>query len=146
MLPPVPATVMIEQSWTLPQARHLIDFQAKRVRQHLVKKLENPLIQGELREMLDYSRKEWREEVLSTKNRLFRFLDSKTLCRFMGIAERTLNLQEIMDQGKILLVNLRRSDRLSPENARVFGSLLINEFFEAAFRRKKDAQGRDPKP
>lgn len=139
-------TVMIEQGWTLPHARHLVDFEGKRVREGLVEKLINPLIQQELREMQGLSRKEWRDEVLSTKNRLFRFLDSKTLCRFMGVAERSLNLQEIMDQGKILLVNLRRSDRLSAENARVFGSLLINEFFEAAFRRKKDARGRDPKP
>src|SRR5205823_8481437 len=30
--------------------------------------------------------------------------------------------------------------------ARVFGALLVNEFFEAALRRQKDARGNDPNP
>jgi hypothetical protein len=64
----------------------------------------------------------------------------------MGVPGRSINLQEIMDAGKVLLVNLAPSDHLSDENARVFGALLVNEFFEHARRRKKDALGRDPKP
>lgn len=139
-------TVMIEQNLTLPQAKYLIDFEQKQIRTHLVERLSSPLIQQEWKELLQLKRKEWRDEILSTKNRLYRFLNSETLCRFMGIPGRSLNLQEIMDEGKILLVNLRRSDYLSAENARVFGALLLNEFFEAAFRRQKDAYGSDPKP
>src|SRR5206468_4621533 len=80
------------------------------------------------------------------KNRLFRLLTSETLSRVMGLPGRTLNLNEIIDEGKILLVNLATSDTFSSENARVFGALLVNEFFEAAKRRKKDAFGNAPKP
>ena len=51
-----------------------------------------------------------------------------------------------MDEGKVLLVNLAPSDHLSHENARVFGALLVNEFFEHALRRQRDSRGNDPKP
>src|SRR5207244_617112 len=104
------------------------------------------LIQKEWREIQNLRPADWRAEILSTKNRLFRLLTPPTLARFMGVPERTLNLKEIMDEGKILLVNLATSDDLSEENARVFGALLVNEFFEHARRRKPDPSGRDPKP
>ncbi|MGH7868776.1 MAG: TraM recognition domain-containing protein, partial [Candidatus Dormibacteraceae bacterium] len=90
--------------------------------------------------------KEWRDEILSAKNRLFRFLTSPALTRFMGLPGRTLDLKAVMDEGKVLLVNLAPSDDLSEENARVFGALLVNEFFECARRRQKDSRGRDPQP
>jgi type IV secretory system conjugative DNA transfer VirD4/TraG family protein len=64
----------------------------------------------------------------------------------MGLPERSIDLQQIMDEGKILLVNLATSDQLSHENARVFGALLINEFFECAKRREKLPNGNDPVP
>jgi hypothetical protein len=139
-------TVMIEQNLGLPQVEHLIDFNAQTIRGHLIEGLQTPLIQKEWRELQNLRAKEWREETLSAKNRLFKFLTSPTLARFMGIPGRTLDLFEVMDQGKILLVNLAPSDYLSHENARVFGALLVNQFFETALHRKKDARGRDPKP
>ncbi len=139
-------TSMLEQGLGLPQVQHLIDFNARDVRSHIVDQIESPLIQKEWREIQQLRAVDWRAETLSTKNRLFRLLTSPTLARFMGVPERTLNLREIMDQGKILLVNLAPSDHLSHENARVFGALLANEFFEAALRRQKDVLGNDPKP
>lgn len=138
-------TVMIAQSVSLPQVQHLIDFNAQEIREHLIEKLDSPLIQKEWRELQTLKAKEWRDEILSAKNRLFRFLTSPALCRFMGVPDHTLNLREIMDTGKVLLVNLNPSDHLSAENGRVFGALLVNEFFEAARRREKDGRGHDPK-
>ncbi|HKR10937.1 MAG TPA: type IV secretory system conjugative DNA transfer family protein [Pyrinomonadaceae bacterium] len=139
-------TVMLEMNLGLPQVAHLIDFNAHEIRSHLIEQLESSLVQREWRELQALKAKEWRDETLSAKNRLFKFLTSPTLGRFMGVQGRTLNLQDIMDQGKVLLVNLAPSDHLSHENARVFGSLLVNEFFECALRRKKDRLGSDPHP
>jgi hypothetical protein len=139
-------TVMIEQNLGLPQVEHLIDFKAQTIRDHLVEALRTPLIQKEWRELQELRAKEWRDETLSAKNRLFRFLTSPTLARFMGIPGRSLDLFEIMEQGKVLLVNLAPSDYLSQENARVFGALVVNQFFETALRRKKDPARREPKP
>lgn len=139
-------TLMLEQELGLPQVRHLIDFNAQAIRSHLVERLKSPLIQAEWREIQKLRAADWRGEILSTKNKLFRLLTSPTLARFMGVPERTLNLKEIMDQGKILLVNLAPSDHLSHENARVFGALLVNDFFENALRRQKGESSTDPRP
>ena len=139
-------TVMLDRNLGLPQMQHLIDFNAHQIRNHLISKLQTPLIQKEWRELQTLRPKEWRDEILSAKNRLFRFLTSPALIRCMGLPERTLDLGAIMDEGKVLLVNLAVSDQLSDEDARVFGALLVNEFFECARRRQKDARGRDPKP
>lgn len=140
-------TVMLEQNLGLGQVRHLIDFNAREIRGHLIEKLQTPLIQDEWRELQSMRRAaDWRAEVLSAKNKLFAFLTSKSFLRFMGVPGRTLDIGQIMEEGKVLLVNLASSDRFSAQNARVFGALLINEFFEAAQRREKDEYGRDPKP
>ena len=139
-------TVLIEQGLTLPQASPLIDFEEKRLRTLLVDRTASALVQQEWEELMKLTRREWREEVLSAKNRLFRLINSTTLSRFMGMPAAGLDLQAIMDEGKVLLINLRRSDHLSEENARVFGAFVVHEFFEAAFRREQDAFGRDPKP
>jgi hypothetical protein len=139
-------TVMLEHDLGLPQAAHLIDFNAGEVRGHLIEELQTPLVQREWRELQSLKAKDWRDETLSAKNRLFRLLTSNALSRFMGLPSRSIDLQEAMNQGKIILVNLAPSDQLSHENARVFGSLLINEFFECALRREKQPDGTDPKP
>jgi uncharacterized membrane protein YgcG len=139
-------TIMIEQNLGLGEVNHLISYQAREVRAHLVERLQSPLIQKEWEELQKLSRREWQEEVLSAKNRLFRLLTSGTLSRFMGLPGRSLDLGSIIEKDKVLLVNLAASDSLSSENGRVFGALLVNEFFEAAKRRTKDRFGRDPKP
>ena len=139
-------TVMLENNLGLPEIQHLIDFNAREVRGTMIDRLDCELIQHEWRELQALKPKEWRDETLSAKNRLFKFLTSKAMCRVMGIPGRTINLREVMDQGKVLLVNLAQSDYLSHENARAFGALLVNEFFECALRRQRDERGRPPIP
>jgi hypothetical protein len=135
-------TVMIDQNLGLADLEHLIDFNAHEIRGHLIERLQNPLIQKELQELQKLKARDWREETLSAKNRLFRLLTSPALRRVMGLPDRAMDLKAAMDDGKILLVNLAPSDRLSDEHARVFGALLINEFYETALRR----DDRNPTP
>lgn len=141
-------TVMMEQGGLgLPQIEHLLNFNAREVRGFLIQRLKNPLIKNEWQEIHQMKSREWREEILSAKNRLYKLLNTDALRRFMGLADFSINLREIMDQGKVLLVNLKQSkEYLSHEGARTFGALLVNEFFEAALERKKDSRGRNPKP
>jgi hypothetical protein len=139
-------TVMLELNLGLPQVKHLIDFDAQEIRKTLIDRLPSSLIQQEWGELNSLRAADWRKETLSAKNRLFKFLTSDTLARFMGVPGRSLNLTRIMDEGKVLLVNVAPSDHLSHENARVFGALLINEFFESALRRKSTRANVDPDP
>ena len=136
--------VMLEHNLGLPQVRHLIDFNGHEIRAPLIEQLSTPLIQAEWQELQAMKPREWREETLSARNRLFKLLTSPTLDRVMGLAGHSINLSEIIEEGSFLLVNLAPSDYLSHENAAVFGALLVNEFFECAMRR--DTKHGDPQP
>jgi TraM recognition site of TraD and TraG len=139
-------TVMIEQNLGLPQAQHLIDFNAKDIRGFLIERLQSPLIKNEWNELHQLKARDWRDEILSAKNRLFKLLTSSAMNRFMGLPDISIDLRQAMDQGKVILVNLKQSKHLSHEGARTFGALLVSEFFEAAIERGTGDAGRDPKP
>ena len=140
--------VMLDQQVSLPEVRHLLNFEAREIRDHLVDKLRNPFIQDEWKELQTLKRaSDWRGEMLSTRNRLFPFLASETIARFMGLADRSLNLSEIMEQSKILLVNLKEAgDRFSDDNRRLFGTLLLSKLFDAAKRRPIPPGQSSPRP
>jgi hypothetical protein len=78
-------TVMMEQGVGLPQAEHLLNFSAKDVRSFLIDRLQTPLIRREWLELHELKPKDWRDEMLSAKNRLFKLLSSSSLKRFMGL-------------------------------------------------------------
>ena len=128
-------TMLIEQSLSFQQAEHLIDFNARQIREQLIQNVSSPLIRKEWQELQQLNPRDWRAEVLSAKNRLFRLLTSTALSRFFNPSGNAIDVADIVDKGKVLLVNLAASDHLSSENARVFGALLVNEFFEVAKRR-----------
>ncbi|MBZ5625375.1 MAG: type IV secretion system DNA-binding domain-containing protein, partial [Acidobacteriia bacterium] len=138
-------TVMMEQDLGLPQAEHLLNFGAKNIRSFLIERVESALIRREWLELQELRPKDWRDEILSAKNRMFKLLTSVALKRFMGLPNFSISLSEVMDQGKVLLVNLKQSEHLSYEAARTFGALLVNGFFESAIQRRSQP-GRDPRP
>ncbi|MDA2933796.1 type IV secretion system DNA-binding domain-containing protein [Acidobacteria bacterium AH-259-D05] len=140
-------SVIIDRQLPLPQVRHLINFNAREIRAHLIESLQHPVIQEEWRELQGLKKtREWRDEVLSTKNRLFPFLTSPIIARFMGIPDRTLDLAEVMEEGKILLVNLKRTKNFSQENQELFGTLLLSELFNVAQERKIPPGRSAPRP
>ncbi len=137
-------TILLELNLSFHQAQHLINFQSGEIREQLIGKLSSALIRQEWEELVALRPKDWRAEMLSAKNRLFRLLTSETLARFLNSASGGVDLAEIIEKGKVLLVNLAPSKNLSDENGRVFAALLVNEFFEVA--RRRPISGRALKP
>ena len=137
-------TTLLEVNLSFHQAQHLINFQSGEIRKQLIGKLSSALIRQEWEELVALRPKDWRAEMLSAKNRLFRLLTSETLARFLNAASGGIDLAEIIERGKVLLVNLAPSKNLSDENGRVFGALLVNEFFEVA--RRRSISGKTLKP
>jgi len=140
-------TFAVEQRETLPNAAQLLQFDRPELREYAVKVISDSYIKQQWQQLAQVKTfKDWREFVLSTENRLSRFLASKTIKRFMGMTSSNVDLLEAMDQGKIVLVNLGSSGFLDRESARVFASLLLNEFFETAMLRATNApKGQKPK-
>lgn len=140
-------TFAVEQRETLPNAAHLLQFDRPELREYAIDVLTDPYVRQQWHQLSQIKTfRDWKEFVLSTENRLSRFLASKTIKRFMGMTTGNLNLIEAMDQGKIVLINLGSSGFLDRESARVFASLMLNEFFESAMLRANEApQGKKPK-
>lgn len=129
-------TFAVEQGETLPNAAQLLQFDKPALRRYAVDVITDSYIKQQWQQLAQIKTfRDWREFVLSTENRLSRFLASKTIKRFMGMTSSNVDLMEAMDQGKIVLVNLGSSGFLDRESARVFASLLLNEFFETAMLR-----------
>ncbi len=136
-----------ERRESIVAAEYLIDFYEPEVREYLTSNLSQRMLRSEWQGISKLrTPRQFSEEMLSTRNRLLRFLCSEQICRFMGLRENNINLREIMNEGKILLVNLAPSGELSPENAKVFGTLLVNEIFQEAKKRERGKFGESPKP
>ena len=134
-------TMLVEQDLPFQHAQYLIDFGSHKIREGLIAGVSSPLIRREWQELQQLRAKDWRGETLSVKNRLFRLLTSQTLARFLSSSTEALDIPKIIEDGKILLVNLGSSDEFSGENARIFGALLVNEIFEVARRRTAEPGG-----
>ncbi|MDQ3819436.1 MAG: hypothetical protein M3362_17405, partial [Acidobacteriota bacterium] len=131
-------TFAVEHRETLPNAVHLLDYERAELREYALKVVQDPEGRRQLRRLSETKTlRDWKELVLSTDNRLGRFLGSTTVRRFMGLREGNLDLLEAMNQGAIVLVNLGSSGYLDRESARVFASLLLNEFFETTMQRAR---------
>ena len=78
-----------------------------------------------------------RDEYLApVRRRLAPFRRSPNIRRIVSQSERALDLAEEMDKGSIILINLKHGEQLSYEMSRLIGTLLINEYYTACFRRK----------
>jgi type IV secretion system coupling TraD/TrwB family protein len=140
-------TFAVQQRETLPNTALLLDEEREQLRDYAIEIIGDTYIKSQWRKLDRMNTRDRDQTVLSTENRLSRFLSSKTVKRFFGLKDHNINLREIMDKQQILLVNLGPSGYLDRESARVFASLLLNEFFETAMIRAGEAkaQGEEPR-
>lgn len=79
----------------------------------------------------DYQQLEYNR---STLNKVRRFLLNTLIRNIVAQKTSSLNIRELMDSGKILLVNLSKG-RLGEENAALLGSILVGKILIAALSR-----------
>ena len=72
---------------------------------------------------------------VSTLNKISPFITDSSMRNIVGQARNTVNLREVMDDGKILLINLSKGD-LGEANSSSLGSVLVNLIMIAAFQRR----------
>jgi hypothetical protein len=78
---------------------------------------------------------QWKAEMLPyVLSKFSRFVEDSTLRRMIGQPRTSIPWQQVMDEGKILLVNLAKG-RIGQENAQFIGSLVLSSVLQAAFRR-----------
>lgn len=132
---------LLSNNLTLLEAAALIDPNQAKFRKDLTP-WTDPMVAADwaMFEKLHPITKKW-EMLEGPSNRLRKFLINPIIRTIIGGQKRNLDVLSIMDEGKILLINLDGRDRISHENMRFLGNLLVNEIFRCAMLRNH----RDPR-
>lgn len=117
--------------------------------QHFAETTEDPKWRGRVEHFLDMGRDRKQQEMfvaqMSAVGRRVSDFTSNILVRNMiGQTEDSLDLLDCMQNGDIVLANLRYSDRFSLENSRLLGTILINDLYVQAPRRSEEEGRRHP--
>lgn len=114
-------------------------------RKKVVADIQDPVIKNfwedEFAKMPDKLRS---EAVSPIQNKVGQFATSKMIRNVIGHSKSTINLSEIMNEGKILLLNLSQG-KLGEDNAALLGAMVITQLQLAAMARsfKKEEDRRD---
>lgn len=104
-------------------------------RERIVRKVEDPMVRAfwehEFEPLSDAKKREWTASVL---NKVEAFLANPALRNILGQQRPRLNLREVMDNGKVLIVNLSKG-QLGDLSANLLGSLLVTQLQLAAMSR-----------
>ncbi len=85
-------------------------------------------------EFADWSEKYDTEAIIPLVNKLAQFLSDPMLRSIFGQKENKVDLEELMNEGKIILINLSKG-KLGEENASFFGSMFITKIKQAGMER-----------
>lgn len=100
----------------------------------VVERLQDPLL-IQFWADLPHSHRERYELISSTLNKISPFITDRSMRNIIGQAHNTVNLKKIMDEGKILFVNLSKGD-LGEANSSLLGAVLVNLILIAALQRR----------
>lgn len=84
------------------------------------------------------------EAISPIQNKVGQFVSSKMVRNIIGSAKSTINLEQIMNEGKILILNLSQG-KLGEDNAALLGAMIITQIQLAAMNRSfmKEEERRD---
>ncbi len=104
-------------------------------REKIVSRLSDPVLknfwQAEFARMPDKLKA---EAVSPIQNKVGQFVSSRMIRNIIGNPKSSINLQEIMDEGKILILNLSQG-KLGEDNAALLGAMVITQIQLAAMNR-----------
>src|SRR3989344_4199120 len=113
-------------------ARILVD---KEYRKKIVDNVKDPIVKSFwINEYANFQDKYRQEAIAPIQNKVGQFLSNSVVRNIVGQSRSTINLREIMDQGKILLVNLSKGE-VGEENSALLGAMLITRLQLAAMSR-----------
>jgi len=131
------AYAALETGGTLLEMARLLDDDGYRMAvTRQVRNSETRRFLLRMSEMRDARRE---QQAASTLHRLQRFLGTPFIRNIVGQRESTLDIRQIMDRGKILLVDL---SGIGVDNAKFLGSLLTLLFRQAALSREDTPESR----
>lgn len=112
--------------------RILVDNEYRR---RVIEKLNDPIVKAFwVEEFSQYAEKFRTEAISPIQNKIGQFLSSSLVRNIVGQPKSSIDLREIMDNKKILLLNLAKG-RIGEDNAGLLGGMMITKLQVAAMSR-----------
>ena len=107
----------------------------KKYRKRVVANVKDPVVKAFWeKEFASYADKFASEAVSPIQNKVGQFLSSSLMRNIIGQVESAINIREIMDEGKILIMNLSKG-RIGEDNSALLGAMMITKIQLAAMSR-----------
>jgi len=107
----------------------------KAYRRRVISKLKDPVVKAFWQnEFAGYNERYAQEAVAPIQNKIGQFLSASVIRNMVAQIKSTINIREIMDSKKILIMNLSKG-RIGEDNSRLLGGMLITEIQLAAMER-----------
>src|SRR5271170_4899472 len=104
-------------------------------RKKIVSNLQDPVIKAFWQnEFARYSQKLETEALAAIQNKVGQFVSNPLIRNILGQSRSTLNMREIMDTGKIFIVNLSKG-KMGEDNSALLGAMIITRMQLAAMSR-----------
>ncbi|MFH0873324.1 MAG: type IV secretion system DNA-binding domain-containing protein [Candidatus Komeilibacteria bacterium] len=128
----IQALVEYPNSTLLGIMRMLVD---KTYRNKVIEQLTDPVVKSFwVDEYAKYPDQLKAEAIAPIQNKVGRFLSSSLMRNIVGQVQSSINMRDIMDNGKIFLINLSKG-RVGEDNSALLGALLITKIQLAAMSR-----------
>jgi type IV secretory pathway TraG/TraD family ATPase VirD4 len=116
----------------------------KRFRKRVGERAKDPLVKMFWKEIFSAWNERFASEAVSPiQNKVGQLLASSMIRNIVCQPKSTFNIQDILNNKKILLVNLSKG-RIGEDRANLLGSIIVNKLYLAALARQKEAeQGRE---
>ncbi len=107
----------------------------KNFRKKVIEKIEDPVVKAFwVNEFAGYADKFASEAVSPIQNKVGQFLSSSLVRNIIGQVKSSVDMRKIMDEGKILILNLSKG-RIGEDNSALLGAMMITKIQLAAMSR-----------
>jgi len=107
----------------------------KEYRDHIVSGLKDPVVKNFwINEFARYHDKFQVEAIAPIQNKVGQFLTNPLVRNIVGQPKSSFNIRQIMDEGKILIVNLSKG-RIGEVNSALLGAMMVTKIQQAAMSR-----------
>lgn len=103
-------------------------------RRKIVEQVKDPIVK-EFWNSFPRSERERYDLISSTLNKISPFITDPSMRNIIGQPKNTIDLRKMMDEGKILFVNLSKGD-LGEESSALLGSVIVNLVLISALQRR----------
>ena len=104
-------------------------------RKKIVENLQDPVVKAFwTEEFANYTQRLESEATASIQNKVGQFIANPLVRNILGQSHSTLNMRKVIDEGKILIVNLSKG-RIGEDNSALLGAMIITRLQLAAMSR-----------